>query len=179
MNARIEQGSVSVTVAAAAHAPVIQNLTQLYTHDFSEFWGGTSRGDLNAAGLFAAYPLDDYWTKPNWSALLIWCDQALAGFSLVNDQTHSGLAANSNMAEFFIVRKYRGRGVGRIAAEIVFSQYPGLWEVAVARKNSRGREFWNKTIRRSAKTSNIQELDLQNEKWNGSILRFEWGATGS
>ncbi len=177
MNARIEEGSVSVTVAEAAQATVIRNLTQLYTHDFSEFWRGTSRGDLNAEGLFAAYPLDDYWIRPDWSALLIWYDHALAGFSLVNDQTHSGLAANRNMAEFFILRKYRGQSVGRIAAEIIFSRYPGLWEVAVARKNSRARAFWNKTVRRSANTSNIQELDLQNEHWNGPVLRFEWGAT--
>jgi len=176
MNARFETGSVSVSRAAAAQATVIQNLTQLYTHDFSEFWGGTSRGDLNEEGLFAAYPLDGYWTNPDWSAMLIWWDHALAGFSLVNDQTHSGLAANRNMAEFFILRKYRGRGAGRIAAEIIFSQYPGLWEAAVARKNSRALEFWNKTIRGSAKASNIQQLDLQNEHWNGPVLRFEWGA---
>jgi predicted acetyltransferase len=174
LNTRIEKGSVSVTVAAAAQAPVIQNLMQLYTHDFSEFWGGTSRGDPNAEGLFAPYALDEYWTKPNWSAMLIWCDHVLAGFSLINDQTHSGLAANRNMAEFFILRKHRGRGVGRSAAEIIFSQHPGPWEVAVARKNSRALEFWNRTIRRSGKTSNLQELDLQNEHWNGPILRFEW-----
>jgi predicted acetyltransferase len=176
MNTRIEEGPVSVTVATAAQVTVIQNLMQLYTHDFSEFWGGTSRGDLNAEGLFARYPLDEYWTTPHWSAMLIWCDHVLAGFSLINDQTHSGLAANRNMAEFFVLRKYRGRGVGRIAAGIIFSQHPGLWEVAVARKNSRALEFWNKTIRRSAKTSSLQELDLQNEHWNGPVLRFEWGS---
>jgi predicted acetyltransferase len=175
MKADIEAGTVSVTDAAAAQAPVIQNLMQLYTHDFSEFWGGTARGDLNAQGLFDAYPLEEYWTKPTCSAMLIWCGHALAGFSLVNDQTHSGLAADRNMAEFFILRKHRGRGVGRIAAEVIFSRRPGLWEVAVARRNARALEFWHKTIRRSAKTSNFQELDLQNERWNGPILRFESG----
>jgi predicted acetyltransferase len=166
---------VSVTSAAPAQASIIQNLMQLYTHDFSELWGGTSRGDLNAQGLFDVYPLEGYWTKPNWSAMLIWCDQVLAGFSLVNDQTHSGLPANRNMAEFFILRKHRGRGGSRIAAELIFSLHPGLWEVAVTRKNARAQQFWRKTIRQSAKTSNLQELDLQNERWNGPVLRFEWG----
>lgn len=175
MNASIDGSTVSVTGAQPVQGPVIQNLMQLYTHDFSEFWGGTSRGDLNPEGLFDAYPLDEYWSTPNWSALLIWCGQVLAGFSLVNDQTHSGLAANRNMGEFFILRKHRGRGVGRVAAEAIFSLHPGLWEVAVARKNALAREFWHKTIRRSAKVSNLQELDLRNERWNGPVLRFEWG----
>lgn len=149
---------------------------QLYTHDFSEFWGGSARGDVNAQGLFDAYPLDEYWSLANWAAMLICCDRVLAGFCLVNDKTHSGLAAHWNMAEFFILRKHRGRGVGRFAAEIIFSQRPGSWEVAVARKNAHAREFWRNAIRRSAKCSEFQELDLQDERWNGPVLRFQWGS---
>jgi predicted acetyltransferase len=169
-----EQGLVSVADAERGQTPVIQNLMQLYTHDFSEFWAGTSRGDLNEHGLFDAYPLDEYWSKANWAAMLIWCNRVLAGFCLVNDRTHSGLSAHRNMAEFFILRKYRGRGVGRLAAEMVFSRQPGLWEVAVARKNAHAREFWRKSIKRSPRSSKFQELDLQDERWNGPIFRFEW-----
>jgi predicted acetyltransferase len=171
-----EQNSVSVADAERAQAQIIQNLFQLYTHDFSEFWGGTARGDLNAQGLFDAYPLDEYWSKANWAAMLICCDRVLAGFCLVNDTTHSGLEAGRNMAEFFILRKHRGRGVSRRAAEIVFSRYPGIWEVAVARKNAQARKFWFNAIRGSAKSSQFQELDLQNERWNGPIFRFDWAA---
>jgi predicted acetyltransferase len=170
-----QPGSVTVAAAGRDQAPLIQNLMQLYTHDFSEFWGGTSRGDVNAQGLFDPYPLDEYWVLPNWTAMLICCDQVLAGFCLVNDRTHSGLPAQRNMAEFFILRKHRGRGVSQAAAGIIFSRHPGSWEVAVARKNARAREFWRKTIMASAKSSQFQELDLQDERWNGPIFRFEWG----
>jgi predicted acetyltransferase len=170
-----EPGLVTVVGAERGQAPVIQNLMQLYTHDFSEFWAGTSRGDLNALGLFDAYPVDEYWSQAHWAALLICCDRRLAGFCLVNDRAHSGLKAQRNMAEFFVVRKYRGRGVGRLAAEIIFARQPGLWEVAVARKNAHAREFWRKTIKSSPKSSQFQELDLQDARWNGPIFRFEWG----
>jgi predicted acetyltransferase len=170
-----EPDSVSVAAAERAQAPLIQNLMQLYMHDFSEFWGGTSRGDVNALGLFDAYPLDQYWAQPKWTPMLICCDRALAGFCLVNDRTHSGLMAQRNMAEFFILRKHRGRGVSQIAAEMIFSRHPGSWEVAVARKNARAREFWRRTIQASAKSSQFLELDLQDERWNGPIFRFSWG----
>ena len=169
-----EQGSVSVADAERGQAPVIQNLMQLYTHDFSEFWSGTARGDLNSRGLFDAYPLDEYWSQAHWAAMLIRCDRALAGFCLINDRTHSRLPAQRNMAEFFILRKYRGGGVGRRAAQSIFSRHPGSWEVAVARKNAPAREFWCKTVTRSAKCSQFQQLDLQDERWNGPIFRFDW-----
>jgi predicted acetyltransferase len=166
--------SVILTEALPAQAQIIQNLMQLYTHDFSEFWAGTTRGDLSPDGRFEAYPLDEYWSRPKWSALLIWRNDILAGFSLVNDQTHSGEAVNRNVAEFFILRKHRCQGVGQFAAQSVFSLHPGTWEAAVARKNVRAREFWRKAIQEGGKASDIRELDLRSERWNGPIFRFDW-----
>jgi predicted acetyltransferase len=98
----------------------------------------------------------------------------LAGFSLVNDHAHSGESVDRNVAEFFILRKHRGSGVGRIAAEIIFSQHPGVWEVAVARKNVAALSFWRRTVGGTAKATGIQEIDVSNEHWNGPVLRFEW-----
>jgi predicted acetyltransferase len=165
---------VSVVEARVQEAPVIQNLMQLYTHDFSEFWAGTSRGDFGPAGKFDDYPLDEYWQRPNWSAWLIRRDAALAGFALVNDQAHSGLPTQRNVAEFFIARKYRGQGTGRSAALALFSRYPGQWELAVARKNVAAYRFWRGILAGNAQAAATRELDVRNEQWNGPILRFEW-----
>jgi predicted acetyltransferase len=171
---RTYAASVEVAPANPGHALLIQNFLQLYTHDFSEFWTGTLRGDVNSDGRFDAYPLDSYWSRPNWAAYLISCDRKLAGFALLNDETHSGRAANRNMGEFFILRKYRGNGVGRVAAELLFSRHAGSWEVAVARKNTGALRFWRSVICSAPKSSAIEELDLQNSHWNGPILRFDW-----
>jgi len=165
--------NVIVKSALRAQEPIIQNLVQLYTHDFSEFWAGTPRGDLRPDGRFDPYPLDDYWTQPGWAAALILSNGVLAGFVLINDQAHSGQPVEHNVGEFFILRKHRGRGVGRRAAEAIFSQQPGSWEVAVARKNVAAREFWRKTIG-APQASNIQELDMATNRWNGPVFRFEW-----
>jgi len=167
-------GSVLLTPALREEAPIVQNLIQLYTHDFSEFWAGTTRGDLNSDGRFDTYPLSEYWSRPNWSALFIWRNQILAGFSLINDETHSGQATDRNVGEFFILRKHRGQGVGQIAAERIFSSHPGSWEVAVARKNVQAREFWRKTIQNAGRAADVRELDVDSAEWNGPIFRFEW-----
>jgi predicted acetyltransferase len=99
------------------------------------------------------------------------CDDCLAGFVLVNDRGHSGEPIDRNMAEFFILRKYRRHGVGRAAAERIFTQHPGQWEVAVARKNVAALSFWRTAITRA---SHARELDVNTAEWNGPILRFEW-----
>jgi len=166
---------VTVSEAFREQAPILQNLMQLYIHDFSAFWVGTDRGDVGPDGRYGDYPLDAYWTQPNWSAFLIHCDDALAGFALINDQGHSGQAVDRSVAEFCVLRKYRGQGVGRIAAEALFSRHPGFWEVAVVRKNLPAAAFWRRTIQRAALARDVVELDLDDDHWNGPVLRFDWG----
>jgi predicted acetyltransferase len=166
--------NVALTQVLRAQEPIIQNLMQLYTHDFSEFWAGTARGDLGSDGRFDRYPMDGYWTRSGWSAAFILSNSVLAGFVLTNDQAHSGRPVDRSVAEFFVLRKHRGQGVGRRAAQAVFSQQPGSWEIAVARKNLDAREFWRKTIWGAPRATNIQELDLSTDQWNGPVLRFEW-----
>jgi len=168
--------TVTLTRASAPQEPLLQNLIQLYTHDFSEFWAGTPHGDLLADGRFPPYPLDPYWNAPNWSAHLIWHDGDLAGFALVNDYAHGPVAVDRSVAEFFVVRKHRGGGVGRRAAERVFDLHAGSWEVAVARKNLPALAFWRRAIGGAAQASHLEESDVETDRWNGAILRFDWRA---
>jgi len=166
--------NVIVTQALRAQEPIIQNLAQLYTHDFSEFWAGTPKGDLGPDGRFDPYPLDGYWTRPGWSAAFILSNGVLAGFVLVNDQGHTGRPVAHNVGEFFILRKHRRQGVGRRAAQAVFSHHPGSWEVAVARKNTRAGEFWRDAIGGAPQVEDMHELDAANDLWNGPVFRFVW-----
>lgn len=165
---------VTVTAALPSQAPLLQNLVQLYTHDFSEHWAGTARGEVGPDGRFESYPLDEYWRDPGRSALIIHRDDAIAGFALVNDHAHSGEPTEFNVAEFFVLRKHRGLGVGAQAARAVFARHPGEWEVAVARKNVPALGFWRRTIASSAEARALRELDLANDRWDGVALRFRW-----
>ncbi|MDP3747603.1 MAG: GNAT family N-acetyltransferase [Phenylobacterium sp.] len=156
--------------------PVLQNLMQLYNHDFSEFWAGTPKGDLQADGRFEPYPLTSYWTDPSRSAWFIWRDDVLAGFALVNDHAHSGQAIDQSVAEFFVLRKHRGSGVAVQAAHLVFATRPGLWEVAVARKNAAALRFWRKAVAATPGAADIREIDLRTPEWDGPIILFRLGA---
>jgi predicted acetyltransferase len=163
---------IEVTPAPPGARAAIQNLFQLYVHDFSEQWAGTARGELDAQGRFGDYPLDSYWQDPRHVPLLIKAGGFLAGFALLNGHGHSGVALDRNMAEFFVVRKHRRSGVGKFAAHAIFSRYPGQWEAAVARANPAALAFWRTAVRSHERAEELEEIDSQGEEWNGPILRF-------
>jgi predicted acetyltransferase len=74
-------------------------------------------------------------------AFLFRVEGALAGFALVfTGEPH-------DIAEFFVLRKYRGRGVGAQAAAFLFGQFPGRWTVRQQLTNPAATAFWRKAIR--------------------------------
>jgi predicted acetyltransferase len=163
---------VDVVVARPEDRPAIEHQFQLYTHDFSEQWTDTPRGELGEDGLFEAYPLDPYWSAPNHVPLLLKHAGHPIGFALLNDHGHSGQPVDWNMAEFFVVRKHRRGGVGTAAARAIFNRYPGQWEAAVARANRGALSFWRNAVRGQGRVEGFEELDVNTPDWNGYILRF-------
>lgn len=164
--------AVTLHLVEAAQRPVIENLFQLYTHDFSDFWTDREDGELEEDGRFAPYvPLDSYWTDADRTPLLIRAGGHLAGFALINRFAHSGLPLDFSVAEFFVVRKHRRAGVGLAAATAIVRARPGLWEAAVARRNTAALPFWRR-VALAAAGSQVEELDRDDEHWNGWILRF-------
>jgi predicted acetyltransferase len=164
--------NVELVIAAAVDRPTIENLMQLYIHDFSEHWSGRSEGELLNTGRFPDYPLDPYWSDPNCVPLMLRGDGKLAGFALLNHAGHGGRPVDRNMAEFFVVRKYRRAGLGRLAAHQIFTRYPGQWEVAVARRNLVALAFWRRVIAQHPLAIDVDESDVASSAWNGPLIRF-------
>lgn len=161
-----------VEVILAQDKAVIANLMQLYIHDFSEYWSGLPRGEIGGDGRFEDYPLDPWWEAADHIPLLFRTGGRLAGFALLNAASHSGLPVDRNVAEFFVLRKHRGAGLGAQAAHVIFSRWPGQWEAAVARRNVKALPFWRRTARGHPGVSDVEELDRADPRWNGPIVRF-------
>lgn len=165
--------TVTLEIARLAQRPVFDNLFQLYTHDFSEFWAGLPRGDVDEEGRFPAYPhLDAYWQEEGRVPLLLRVGDAIAGFALLNRHGHAKEHVERNMAEFFVLRKYRRGGIGSAAVNAIFDRYPGEWETAVARKNVSALAFWRKAISTHPRVRDLAELDLNTAAWNGPVLCY-------
>ncbi len=150
----------------------IANMLQLYIHDFSDFMPPERRGLLSEEGLFVGYPLEPYFTEPDRLALMVRHGGRLAGFALLDQESHTGAPLDWNMGEFFIARAHRRGGTGTAAARIIFAACPGRWEAAVARRNLPALAFWRRAIEEWSGALDVQETDVISKAWNGLVLRF-------
>jgi predicted acetyltransferase len=165
--------TVEVMSAGLQERRVIENLFQLYIHDFSENWAGTDRGDVDAEGRFIPSPLDVYWADASHSPLLFRIASHIVGFALLNRESHVQAQVDWNIAEFFVLRKYRRGGVGTAAAHAIFARHPGIWEVAIARKNVSALAFWRRSISGCPNVKDLTEDDVLTNDWNGPVSRFQ------
>ena len=134
---------LEVIPALPEHAPVLANLLELYAHDFSEF----HNFEIGEDGRFGYASLPLYWSEPDRHPFLLRIDGKLAGLVLVKKGSEfSGNAAVWDMAEFFVVRGWRRRGIGSQAAHEVWRRFPGVWEVRVMEANVSAQHFWKGAI---------------------------------
>ncbi len=133
--------NVEVARASVEDKLLIQRMLELYQYDFSEFEGT----DLDAHGCFGYPHLDLYWLEPTRHPFVVRVDGRLAGFVLVNQKTYLE-SSDWGVSEFFILRKYRRKGVGKSAAFSVFEQIRGKWEVHELQSNRPSQAFWREII---------------------------------
>jgi predicted acetyltransferase len=166
-------GEVSIERAGTAGRVAISNMMQLYMHDFADFWPSAADDGLGEDGRFGDYPsLESFWTTPGRLPLIIRRSGGLIGFALINRRTHSGLAADWNMAEFFIARGCRRSGAGTAAARLIFAALAGRWEVAVLRVNAGAMFFWPRAIAACVGAGPVERLDPGGAGWDGPVFRF-------
>jgi predicted acetyltransferase len=127
---------VEVVAATAGDKNIVRNLLELYLYDFTEF----TSDDVDETGLFGYRHFEEYWTDDDRHPFLIRAGGQLAGVALVRTGTPH------DMAEFFVLRKYRGRGVGRQAARALFALFPGEWQVRQMAANTGATAFWRRAI---------------------------------
>jgi len=134
---------VELSPATREDQAILENLLQLYAHDFSEF----HRVDLGSDGRFVYTNLPLYWGEPERHPFLVRADGRLAGFVLVKKRSEiSGNTDVWDMAEFFVIRGCRRDGIGTRIAHTVWTRFPGPWEIRVMHSNGPARRFWESAI---------------------------------
>lgn len=134
---RVELRQVSV-----GEKEILRNLLEKYDYEFSQ-WDGR---DVNALGLYGYDYLDNYWTEDKRYAFFIEVDGKLAGFAMVNNYHEVDEPTDYTMAEFFVMFKYRRRGVGQAAAYALFDRFKGRWQLMRHPKNLEAVRFWDSVV---------------------------------
>jgi predicted acetyltransferase len=158
---------VKISLVPAARKAVLRNLMQLYLYDFSEF----EPADVDAWGRFRYGYLPHYWKEAGRYPFLIEAGGRPAGFALACDIAWPLDSPAHWMAEFFVLRSLRRRGVGQEAAWQVFRSLPGLWRVGQVAANTPAQAFWRKVITEFTGGEYRQQV-LDGPNWHGPLQEF-------
>ena len=136
---------VTLDRAGAAEAELISNLMELYIHDLSAIFAQVK---LGADGRFGYPELPSYLSgSSERCGFVIRSDESVAGFALVRRGSPvSDDPKALDVAEFFVLRQFRGLGVGRSAARQLWERMPGNWTVRASRKNPDAVGFWRSAV---------------------------------
>ncbi|MEC0232299.1 GNAT family N-acetyltransferase [Paenibacillus alba] len=143
--------NIEMTLVPYEEKSVLYNLIQLYRYDSSEFDGHV----LNHHGMYLYKYFDHQWTDEYRRPFIVKVDGEISGFVLISldvpkEYMKLSTAEKTNLvSDFFIMRKYRRRGVGRYVAYSLFEQFSGTWEIRQTAANKTAYEFWKQIITRS------------------------------
>ena len=117
------------TPAGPEDHPRLLALLQLYAYDFSEHLPLHVADD----GRFHLPSVSAKLIDPGSHAFVIRVDDRLARFALVQSHSYlTGAAGVFDMAELFVMRRYRRCGVGEQVATGLFAAFRGPWKCASA-----------------------------------------------
>ena len=154
--------------AAPGDKAVLRNLAEYYVYDFSELLGL----DVGERGEFGGDRLDRHFEDPLCHPFFIRVDGKLAGFALHEGRSRlNGEIGINDVAELFVMRKYRRLGVGMRAAHALFDQFTGPWEVRQVPASVVAAAFWRKVIDRYTRGA-FEESACDDETFRGTIQRF-------
>jgi len=158
----------TVRPATASEEGVLRNLAQLYAYDFAEIMGW----DLPDGGRFPDAIVDGCFDGGSRHPFLLHASGALAGFAIVDTRSRlSGDESVRDMAEFFVARTVRRRGVGAAAARALFDRFGGRWEVRQTERNTQALAFW-RTVIADYTGGSFSESFLDTDVWHGPVQSF-------
>jgi len=154
--------------------PILQNIGRFYVYDMSEYLGKEEGWEIPADGLYECIDFKKYWEDKNSFPFIVRYKNEIVGFVIV-DRKGSCPEIDFNMAQFFILRKFKNKGIGSYVAQECFKKFPGIWEVMVIPGNEGAYRFWRSTIKNYT-DNNFTEYTRDIAHFNNSrknIFKFD------
>ena len=134
---------LQISLARPQEKETLRNLMEKYLCEFSQ-WELT---DVDEQGLYGYQWLDFYITEKNRWPYFLRVDGKLAGFVLVNDFPEvPEEKMDYCISEFFILPRYRRRGVGKEAVFRILDMHRGKWQLKRHPHNIPSVHFWNRVV---------------------------------
>lgn len=120
---------------------ILYNVLQKYLYEMTRYYAD----DMDDNGDYLYKYFDEYFINPTRKPMFIYYEKKLAGFVLLNKHSYINHDTDNVIAEFSIFPIFRKRGIAQKAAELLYSQYPGKWELKFNLSNISAANFWLKS----------------------------------
>ncbi|MGE8497950.1 MAG: GNAT family N-acetyltransferase [Pseudomonas sp.] len=148
--------TIELVPTGPEQADLIRNLYQFYAYESSDW----EQEDVETDGRYYIHEphFARYWTDPHWSANLLLADGVIAGFLLIEQSELAGLDA-LELADLFILKKYRRQGIGRALATQVLMDGTNPWLVRFYDQDEAAQAFWASVLDDLPRPVHAIELD--------------------
>lgn len=158
--------ALEVRLTTVADREPLRRMLELYQYELSDIWDQ----DIDGAGQYG-YAMDRYWDIPGNYAYVALFEGRYAGFALVDDQVKLP-GGQYWMDQFFVLKKYRRRGLGRELAARVIARHPGQWQIGQMVDNHPAQCFWRETLD-AIGAREFRECAITTGWWQGLVQQFE------
>jgi predicted acetyltransferase len=154
---------------------IVHNLSQYYSYDIS---------DISDAEYYRCRETGSFeggcekYNPAHYDLKLIRVDEEIAGFTIAGPHSSNPLVNTDDSIftvwEFFVLRRFRNRGVGTTVAHRLFDAHEGLWYVAVWPPNAAAVRFWDRAISTYSGNQYSRSLEDNVEGYDEEMIIFRF-----
>lgn len=140
---------MTVSLRDARANPVDQQWIGSAYRDYLDDLGQMNTGVFPVLGEFGHREPDHLqrWLVDRAALLITILDNLQpVGFAMIVREVDATHRSSYRMAEFFVDRRHRRRGVGSNAVRLIFDRFAGRWEVSEHARNPGAVSFWRRTV---------------------------------
>ena len=129
---------INLRIAGKEDRTLLWNINQKYLYEMTQFYDDP----MDENGNFHYGYFEEYFSDPNRVAYLLYDNDNIVGFALLNPYSCCGGKPDYTMAEFTIFPAYRRKHLASEAVKTILKKHPGKWEVKYNEKNTAAKKFW-------------------------------------
>ena len=117
---------------------LLWNINQKYLYEMTNYYDD----EMDARGNLHYGYFDAYFKDPQRLAFFLYEGNDLVGFAMIHPYSNMQAQPDHVLAEFTVFPMYRRKHLAKAAAGMIFSRFPGCWEIKYNEKNAPAKALW-------------------------------------
>ena len=131
---------VRLVTAIEKDRDLLWNINQKYLYEMTNYYDDT----MDEHGNYHYGHFEEYFSDPKRTAYLLYDEDTLIGFAMINPYSCIGKSPDYTMAEFTVFPSYRRKHLALNVVNAILKKNPGQWEIKYNEKKLAAKHLWNK-----------------------------------